>query len=358
MVAVPDEALAPDAAVSWGEGRVAFHAECWQALLGREARLAPGERRLLRQARATAEKFDAAAQLEAKAAFAGEILKGCSRAVCFTGAGLSTSAGLGDYRGKQGKWTLEAQGAETPYTTVYEELRPTFAHEAVAKLVDMGHIAYVVSQNADGLHHLSGIPYTKLSDVHGSAFTEYCPKCGMRYVRDTYAPEDRAEDYFAGRLPGPIPPHIKKCRGCGSNHWTGRDCEECGGPLHDTVISFGDGLEECVLRPAFAHARRADACLSLGSTMSIGPSNQVVLMHQGPLIACVRQDTQMDAACDATGGVRVWGDCDDFMRRVMQAILAEGFEEWEASLAGKRPGYDALRPAQGKQRGDIFVKKF
>ena len=32
----------------------------------------------------------------------------------------------------------------------------------------------------------------------------------------------------------------------------------CGGmrslklrPLHDTVISFGDGLEECVLRPAF-----------------------------------------------------------------------------------------------------------
>ena len=22
-------------------------------------------------------------------------------------------------------------------------------------------------------------------------------------------------------------------------------------PLHDTVISFGDGLEECVLRPAF-----------------------------------------------------------------------------------------------------------
>ena len=40
----------------------------------------------------------------------------------------------------------------------------------------------MVSQNADGLHHLSGIPYSKLSDVHGSAFTEYCPSCGKRYV--------------------------------------------------------------------------------------------------------------------------------------------------------------------------------
>lgn len=123
-----------------------------------------------------------------------------------------------------------------------------------------------------------------------------------------------AKDFFAGRLPGPIPSHIKRCRGCGSNHWTGRSCDACGQPfgdkiavapsvrmlsierqfwsdlgiefwkeqlhanelcvgpsgvfvhwekctkherhecprpLHDTVISFGDGLEECVLRPAF-----------------------------------------------------------------------------------------------------------
>ena len=29
-------------------------------------------------------------------------------------------------------------GADLAYTTVYEELRPTFAHEALAKLVEMG----------------------------------------------------------------------------------------------------------------------------------------------------------------------------------------------------------------------------
>ena len=32
---------------------------------------------------------------------------------------------------------------------------------------------------------------------------------------------------------------------------TKHERHECPRPLHDTVISFGDGLEECVLRPAF-----------------------------------------------------------------------------------------------------------
>ncbi|CAE7356790.1 Sirt6 [Symbiodinium sp. KB8] len=348
-----------DGGIRWRYGEpMAFHRTCWEQLLANRRSLAKSDLQLLQTAASTAEHFDAASDMVREAGKAADVLRKSSRAICFTGAGLSTAAGLGDYRGKQGKWTLEAQGADLAYTTVYEELRPTFAHEALAKLVEMGKIAYVVSQNADGLHHLSGIPYSKLSDVHGSAFTEYCPSCRKRYVRNWYVPEDRAEDYLAGLLPGPIPPHIRRCPGCGSNHWTGRSCDDCGGPLHDTVISFGDGLEECVLRPAFEHAAEADACLSLGSTMSIGPSNQVVAIQKGPLIVCVRQDTEMDTLCQASGGVRVHGDCDEFMHHVMLALLGEEqFKDWEASLSEKRALYNSQRPSVGKQRGDIFVKK-
>ena len=139
-----------------------------------------------------------------------------------------------------------------------------------------------------------------MKKVHGSAFTERCPKCDARYVRDSYVPEADAEAYFAGQLPRPMPKHIKKCRGCGSNHWTGRQCDSCGGPLRDTVVSFGDGLEECVLGPAFEAAENADACLSLGSTMSIGPSNQVVTLQGGPLIVCVRQVERAAPRCICT----------------------------------------------------------
>ena len=38
----------------------------------------------------------------------------------------------------------------------YEDLRPTYTHEALAKLMHMGILKYAISQNGDGLHTLSG----------------------------------------------------------------------------------------------------------------------------------------------------------------------------------------------------------
>jgi mono-ADP-ribosyltransferase sirtuin 6 len=352
------EAAGASGVIAWSEGAMAFHRDCWEAAARQRKRMSPTEKKLFGQASAIAERFDSRGELAAKAARAAALLADAV-AIVFTGAGISTAAGLGDYRGKTGKWTLEAQGAaDSSYTTEYEALRPTFAHECVAKLVELGRVGYVASQNADGLHRLSGIPGDKLSDVHGSAFTEYCPACGERYTRTHYVPDDRAEAFFSGELPGPIPAHIKKCNGCGSNHMTGRACGGCGAGLRDTVISFGDGLEDCVLTPAFDYAEEAGACLSLGSTMSIGPSNMIVTVPKGPLIVCVRQETEMDGLCQRTGGVRAFGDCDAFCELMMQSLLgAEEYAAWVAGLPAKKAEYDAQRPTAGKQRGDIFVMK-
>ena len=66
----------------------------------------------------------------------------------------------------------------------------------------------------------------------------------------------------------------------------------------------------------------------------------------------------MDHRC-GRGGVRAYGDCDDFMRFVMEALLGDGFGAWQAGLPAKAAEYDAKRPPRGscKKRGDIFVKK-
>ena len=56
--------------------------------------------------------------------------------------------------------------SDSPAIT-YEALRPTYTHEAICKLVQLGYLKHVISQNTDGLHRLSGIPVEQLSELHG-----------------------------------------------------------------------------------------------------------------------------------------------------------------------------------------------
>lgn len=108
-----------------------------------------------------------------------------------------------------------------------------------------------------------------------------------------------AEEWFAGRL-SEKPDYVVQCSGCKSNHWTGRVCEQagCKGKLHDTIISFGDSLRDKVVQAAAAAASGAQVVLSLGSTMSVSPANQLVTLHGGNLVTCVRQPTAMDAIAE------------------------------------------------------------
>jgi NAD-dependent SIR2 family protein deacetylase len=100
--------------------------------------------------------------------------------VFFTGAGVSTSAGVGDYRGPSGAWTkrkikeLELLGAgrtaedESELTKLKAEAareekkarvkidmcdaQPTPTHMAMATLIRLGLAHYVVTTNLDGIY--------------------------------------------------------------------------------------------------------------------------------------------------------------------------------------------------------------
>jgi len=96
------------------------------------------------------------------------------------------------------------------------DLRPTYSHEAVYKLMEMGYIKYLISQNCDGLHRLSGITLDKMSELHGNAFVEKCEKCDKRYDID---PKTKTQ-----AQKNAVPP--KKCETCKGNHRTGRICPD------------------------------------------------------------------------------------------------------------------------------------
>lgn len=269
----------------------------------------------------------------------------------FSGAGISTSAGIGDYRGKSGKWTEEDRKTIQSPTeepdddeegVAYEQLRPTYTHEALCKLVEMGYIKHIITQNCDDLHGLSGVPYDALSELHGNVYMESCAVCHKVYNRPYYVLDDVAYQYYsdmseAGHSELPAPAHGKQCPQCSLTHYTGRQCEQpgCPGLLRDSIINFSDDLNESILSNAEEVASGSDLMLSLGSTMQVTPACDLVLMGQR-LVIINRQKTQFDSVCARTSvegealGARVYGDCDDVMKHIMRELMEPSDQlKWE-----------------------------
>ncbi|MGH0176285.1 UNVERIFIED_CONTAM: hypothetical protein FKN15_072469 [Acipenser sinensis] len=130
------------------------------------------------------ENFDPPEELERKVLELAEMIRNARNVVFHTGAGISTSVGIPDFRGPNGVWTMEEKGLTPRFDTTFEEARPSSTHLALLALQRSGSLKYLVSQNVDGLHVRSGFPRDLLSELHGNMFVEECIKCGKQYVRD------------------------------------------------------------------------------------------------------------------------------------------------------------------------------
>lgn len=112
--------------------------------------------------------------------------------VVITGAGISTDAGIPDFRGPNGEnrlfisprkifvsgvWTLEKRGEKPSFNTSFDKANPTYTHRALCKLAENNYLHFVISQNIDGLHHRSGLSLDKLAELHGNVFSEECEVC-------------------------------------------------------------------------------------------------------------------------------------------------------------------------------------
>eukprot|EP00475_Leptophrys_vorax_P041205 TRINITY_DN7774_c0_g1_i1.p1 TRINITY_DN7774_c0_g1~~TRINITY_DN7774_c0_g1_i1.p1 ORF type:complete len:583 (-),score=178.36 TRINITY_DN7774_c0_g1_i1:60-1787(-) len=171
--------------------------------------------------------------------------------VVYTGAGISTSAKLPDYRGPQGVWTLREKGLAPKMDVTIDQALPTPTHMALVQLEKEGIVKFVVSTNVDGLHRRSGLPAEKLSELHGNTYLEICTKCGKEYLR--------TQTVGSGRR----------------DHLTGRKCDDdsCKGNLRDSIINFEEKLPEHELERTYIEAKKSDLAIVLGSSMRVQPAN-------------------------------------------------------------------------------------
>ncbi|XP_002736853.1 NAD-dependent protein deacylase sirtuin-6-like [Saccoglossus kowalevskii] len=246
------------------------------------------------------EKFDSSETVADKVRMLADIIKASNHLVVHTGAGISTSAGIPDFRGPTGVWTLEEKGKSPHMDVTFDGAIPTKTHRALLALEEAGILKYLVSQNVDGLHLRSGFPRDRFSEVHGNMFVEECDKCGRQYVCDSAVPT------VGLKLTGNI---------CTWNKAKGR----CRGRLRDTILDWEDALPERDLFLADEHSRAADVSLCLGTSLQIMPSANLPLRAKkngGKLVICNLQPTKHDKKAD----LLIHGYVDDVMSQLMTQL--------------------------------------
>merc|ERR1719221_1164150 len=217
--------------------------------------------------------------LAAKVERLANLVRASRHFVVFTGAGISTSAGIPDFRGPSGKWTREAQGLKPIAGVSAVNAFPTLAHMSIVELHKRGTLKYVISQNCDGLHRRSGLPADAISELHGNCNMEICEDCDERYFRDFKC--DRMGKRF--------------------DHFTGRFCH-CGGRLLNSTIDFGQCLDPAPLELAEEHSSKADLHLALGSSLTVSPAcdcpASTARKLGGHLVICNLQKTPLTDMAD------------------------------------------------------------
>ncbi|KAL2083876.1 hypothetical protein ACEWY4_019394 [Coilia grayii] len=275
------------------------------------------------------EVFDSPEELQRKVGELAQLIRDAQYLVVHTGAGISTSAGIPDFRGPKGVWTMEERGEAPRFDTTFEEARPSLTHMALLQLQTAGHLQYLVSQNVDGLHVRSGFPRDRLSELHGNMFVEECGKCGKQYVRE-------------------------KVIGVMGLKPTGRYCEvtrsrglrACRGKLMSTILDWEDSLPDRDLNRADEASRRADLAIALGTSLQIKPSSDLPLITKrrgGKLVLINLQPTKYDKHAD----LRIHGYVDEVMGQLMKCMGME-IPEWVGpTLCETSPG-DPFAPPLGK----------
>lgn len=232
--------------------------------------------------------------------------------VVYTGAGISTSASIPDYRGPDGLWTQLKRIGRFSMTRNCDltNAEPTLTHMALKELCRRRLVKHIVSQNCDGLHLRSGIPQRQLSDIHGNMYIEVCPTCEKQYFRQTDVTDLTSRH----------------------RHKTGRRCHSCKEPnnnLIDTIVLYGERSRTnwpMNWEQAGKAAKKADLIICLGSSLKtlvkyycLWPRTLLRINSKAPETKLVVINLQ-GTPKDRIASLKINGKCDLIMQLVMQEL--------------------------------------
>ncbi|EEY58106.1 mono-ADP-ribosyltransferase sirtuin-6-like protein [Phytophthora infestans T30-4] len=252
-------------------------------------------------------------ELDQKCRKLAELIANSRHLVAFTGAGISTSVGIPDYRGEHGIRTKNFKkrrtGEEDNGESNFNKLVPSTTHMALYELHRLGYLKHVVSQNVDNLHLKSGVPASALTEVHGNATHAKCETCEKIYTKD-FPWTGLCDDSECVSTKRTVEQRLR----ARTRHGNGR--------LKRNVVGFDEPLGDIDL--AIDECEAADVALVLGTSLRVEPFSEMAGDYAGSLCIVNLQTTtsKLDRRAEETG-VRLFEKTDMVMEKMMQFLMKD-----------------------------------
>ncbi|XP_075554409.1 sirtuin 2 isoform X3 [Dermacentor variabilis] len=191
----------------------------------------------------------------------------CKNIIAMIGAGISTAAGIPDFRSpnsgiysKLGKFNLPSPEAifeigyfrrnPAPFYALArqlfpQDLKPTLSHYFLRLLHEKGLLLRLYTQNIDCLERLAGIPAEAIVEAHGTFHSSHCLSCNHEYSLDWLREQIAAE---------PVPL-----------------CLDCGCPVKPDIVFFGERLPDRFFDLSEEDFARCDLLLIVGTSLQVQP---------------------------------------------------------------------------------------
>ncbi|OQN99196.1 NAD-dependent protein deacetylase hst2-1 [Cryoendolithus antarcticus] len=253
-----------------------------------------------------------------------------SKVVVLTGAGISTSAGIPDFRSPETGLYANLSRLNLPYAeavfdiayfrqnpepfyTLAAELypgkfRPTLAHSFIRLLADKGLLLKLFTQNIDCLEREAGVPGDLIVEAHGSFAEQSCIECKLFYDKD-----EIRKHVAAKTIPR---------------------CPSCDGLVKPEIVFFGEQL------PAAFFANRmlpveADLVIVMGTSLTVQPFASLPQLAREDAVRVLINKEVVGGLGSRADDVVVLEDCDEGVRQLAKAL--GWLNDLEALWAETRP---------------------
>lgn len=293
-----------------------------------------------------------------------ERLEKAKRIVVLTGAGISTSLGIPDFRSSEGFYTkIKYLGLEDPqdvfnyeiflrdpsvfYNIANMVLPPeniySPLHSFIKLLQDKRKLLRNYSQNIDNLESYAGIEVSKLIQCHGSFATASCVTCKWSLPGEKIFKNIRNFEI-------PLCPHCYKKRTKylelyereldGEEHipeWfdqVDKDTIKSFGVIKPDITFFGEPLPSRFHKTVKEDIFRCDLLLCIGTSLKVAPVSEIVNMlpaHVPQVL--INRDPVRHAEFD----ISLLGYCDDIATMIAQKCGWKiPHQKWDKELTNKK----------------------